>query len=880
MQRFRQFLAEEEKFWTQLIARYQRSFALDEAGPVLVNLGILTNSEDGTTIIPDPGVADGVQVQNAGRNHFQFPPENSTPSPSTADRETRLAILSKAIVCLGDLARYRELYNESGGRPRAGHEDSTIPARRGARGRRGGVPGFDAIPRARNYDKAIQCYEQARLLVPYEGNPSHQLAILASYQKDTFGSLLHYYRALCVRQPYETASENVKVILIKALEHWKTKDPAPDEADPGHIAPRLRVDAFKEKTVVLHALWRLGSNSSRIDPAAIAQDVQKDFAALVSERILPIDTVSKAIALSEGALWKHLMVRDGSSGRDRGTDRHAEQVPPSAMIESQISSHVIAMHRALLEIGAVELTETPPEDAAENDLAQRITATFRRTLPALRIANKWLLANFKYVMHSSAALDGGRPSYQGVDNKPGSIADIPSFWTQYARFFCALRRAFPADRLPSLTAPLEEDIDMRGFLPLRNLMAGESASRGESAARKGNTSGNSGREKVHPNEEQLMRISDLLRDAKALAAFEVRANSPIVMKGNNFAFRHAELEDDADKPLPRNGRVEPVVLHPTPQAPIQLNNGPATELDEDAMTEATDPVGDAFRQVLDNSVEDMGDDVEDEDQIVWDPRATTSPIGLAISSVLPTSPVLASPPQLKTNLSPIRPIVTSPTRPTPKSPPATPFTGTTAQDLLNNISKPSGDLTRSSLPSSASHQPQPLFGPGHSIWSTSLDNNPSKFNPVGSGALPSHPQPFSSQTLSQSPWSPPFESTQNGPYHLHNPHAAPSFPSHHLSPQHHKSLSLASPPQQYLTNQSLQGPFAHTSPTGQSFGVGRQQPQIQGPYTDPAILSAASASPSLYHQAGYQDFSVPNPQYPRGMPNYTPSSARIWGNGG
>jgi len=256
MQRFRQFLAEEEKFWMQLVARYQRSFALHEAAPMLSAL---------TISIPDDLAPAHETVHNSAvaRNQHQFPLEGSTPSPNTpAERESSLAILSKAIVCLGDMARYRELYNEGGGRPRAGHEDgAAASSRRPGRNRKAGAPGFESVPRARNYDRAIQCYDQARLLVPSEGNPSHQLAILAFYQGDMFSSLLHYYRALCVRQPYDTASENVKKILSKSLDqHAKRTREGQVAPEFGDLPPRLRVESFKEKVVLLHALWRLGSD--------------------------------------------------------------------------------------------------------------------------------------------------------------------------------------------------------------------------------------------------------------------------------------------------------------------------------------------------------------------------------------------------------------------------------------------------------------------------------------------------------------------------------------------------------------------------------------------------------------------------------------------
>jgi protein SMG7 len=252
-QRFRMFLAEEEKFWTQLVVRLRRSFALDEAHPALVALGILS-----TTDVPaNVDVPNGAPMPPVnGRNHFQFPPEEATLTltPKTAaERESRLTILSKALVCLGDIARYRELYNDTGGRPKAGDEDNTV-VRRPGRGKRG-----VEYQRARNYEKAQQCYEQARLLVPHEGNPSHQLAILSSYQKDAFMSLVHYYRALCVRQPYDTAAENLGTVLTKTFEQWKARIRREREkGEPeGEKTVYSRILAFKENAVVLHALWRL-----------------------------------------------------------------------------------------------------------------------------------------------------------------------------------------------------------------------------------------------------------------------------------------------------------------------------------------------------------------------------------------------------------------------------------------------------------------------------------------------------------------------------------------------------------------------------------------------------------------------------------------------
>lgn len=888
MQRFRQFLAEEEKFWTQLVARYQRSFALHEAQHILSALNIAIPDDLG---VPNGSIGghEGVPNSSFGRNQFQFPLEGNTPSPtSPAERETNLAILSKAIVCLGDMARYRELYNEGGGRPRAGQEDGIGSARRGGRNRRGGTPGFDSIPRARNYDKAVQCYDQARLLVPSEGNPSHQLAILAFYQNDMFSSLLHYYRALCVRQPYDTASENVKKILNKSLDQQakRTREGIQAAPDIGDLPPRLRVESFKEKVVLLHALWRLGSDKSRLNPIVHAADVVKDFAALVSERVLPIDTVTKVIVLSEGALWKHRMIRDTSPP----SNRRSGGIPDPATVESQILKHVLAIHQSLLEIGVKEL-DLPPEDA-ENNLAQCITAAFRRTLPALRVASKWLLANLKYVV--CATPPAGSSQVEEISGV--FVSDMPVFWRHFLRFYNALYKLFPIEKLPSLLSPLDEDVDLRGFLPLRNLMIGDTPMIVDADVREGNglaAVGPQGREKVHPNEEQLMRISDLLKDVKNLAE---SPDSPIHLQGDTFKYLH-EINTAASEAESKAISAEAVKMPITPVVlcPDVFDLTPLETSEEDAMTDTgrtdnDDPVEDAFRTVLNAEAQDEDDELDD-DVVVWDPRAPTSPPGAV--SALPTTPVLPSSMINGNFINPSAPPVVSPGRVAPTSPPSA-FTGMTAQDLLNSFSKGGGDITRSPRRQSIAPPSQFLFGSGPSnappsIWSTTLDQNPPNLSPrpalSTNQALPAYsvehnlstpsnraihsanrPPPMSSFAHSQSPWSPSFEFTHD-PSAIHTSHSAtrPSGPGHH-HPSHSASTIQSSPSYQTAFNAVSHQSFAY--------------PQ-ESLYLNAEIAPAALPPQSGLHlqQGGFNlspAVPLPPPQYSRPMQHYPTSS--IWGN--
>lgn len=229
--RFRQFLAEEDKFYVQLLIRFRTQFELNDTHEALVKAGVISTD-------PKP---------ESSRNIF--PQDKSPPPASESERYSRLNTFVKLLVCLGDIARYREQYNDGRGRPRAGHEyEPAKPA--GHKGKKGAQENI----RPRNYSRAQAIYEQARLLVPDDGNASHQLAILAAYQKDSFSALLNYYRALCVRQPYDTATNNLNTVLRKALEQFRASRKADQKSEDIRRVPKFRVDRFKEWVVVLHAL--------------------------------------------------------------------------------------------------------------------------------------------------------------------------------------------------------------------------------------------------------------------------------------------------------------------------------------------------------------------------------------------------------------------------------------------------------------------------------------------------------------------------------------------------------------------------------------------------------------------------------------------------
>ncbi|KAI9068647.1 hypothetical protein FKP32DRAFT_1663640 [Trametes sanguinea] len=955
LQRFRQFLADEEKFWIQLILRIRRIFQMDDVQPILAQLEILP-------AVDETPAEDGPPK----RNHFQFPPDadlaaaapSLTPT-SREQRESRLAILSKALVCLGDIERYKEQYNEAGGRPRAGHEDgppAVMPSNQKGRARKGGgAPVNGALPvlaRMRDYHKAQQCYQQARLLLPQDGNPAHQLAIIASYQKDTFASLVHYYRALCVRSPYDTAADNLGTVLAKALEAWKSRGAKKEKerekeqarGEGPSLAPRLRVEAFKEKLIVLHALWRVSPEDARSIAPHLARKVAEDFKALVSERVLPSDIISNAIVLAQGALWKHRMFRNSPSNGHRKSG----PAGASVAIESSIAGHLLAMQRVLLEVGIVQIAEAPSEDTAEHDLAQRITAEFRRTLPALRIASKWLRANLRYLAQAWQQLvtseDGettpsrqhGRERRRGGDRRASGgspamvVPGLRLFWRTYAHFSTVLWRAFPQERLPKTTTTLEEDIEMAGFLPLKKFVPNDVVSvvgASKDAAKDGNNSAthNGGfkvvqPEQVHPNEEQLMRISDLLADALALARDDI---CPLSVSSGRFSVQEAprpETRPAQQRHQPRREPEPPRELEPA-QRRVSERLSPETftrptyevshpgPREEDSMTDVTrtedDPVREAFLTAL-GAPSDTGDD-DDDEQIVW-PRCPHR-----ASAAPPAPPRLPQDPAIVTAIpanasitvpSPPRPVDSSPVMPTsgPRSPlslspiaapkrsaEATPSSGktqggATAKDILANLQRglPKTGLTRSLHARQASapafHMlfgPNPLGG-GPSIWSSDESDGLGFQGAAGTSSGP----PYQSYHLNNSPPHTYVRHASSSFYPVQPPLSTGQAPS--LTPTRpHPNLSTSGLAHQRVQSLSINNnsQFLSSSPGPQFFPSSQSQPPfpegfgsfpalseqstvpystgVPGAYADPVFSRTMDAGFARQDAPGYPDRSIP-----------------------
>lgn len=95
----------------------------------------------------------------------------------------------RCLIYLGDLARYKGLYGEG--------ESKT-----------------------RDFAAASTYYMQASSLCSSNGNPHHQLAILAGYSNDELVSIYRYFRSLAVDNPFITARDNLIIAFEKNRQNY------------------------------------------------------------------------------------------------------------------------------------------------------------------------------------------------------------------------------------------------------------------------------------------------------------------------------------------------------------------------------------------------------------------------------------------------------------------------------------------------------------------------------------------------------------------------------------------------------------------------------------------------------------------------------------
>lgn len=456
------------------------------------------------------------------------------------ERERKVGMFVKGLIFLGDLERYREMYSPT----RLGLAD-VAPRKRERRSNTAAKAAElsaeqqVSLPHDAEFKDARQYYDTARLIQPENGtacllidrpqlarilticlhllahlagNPFNQLATIDNYRSDRFGATYHWLRALAVKEPFTTARGNLQATLKGPLRTHLEREPA---------AGTLALERALEKDIIVllaMLVLRAGFDETFVE-ATLGR-----LSALIRNCVLSKEVVLRTFVSLCAIHWDARLVRPTPRSSDaRGKSKVDAELRTLETILGLVTALLAAAADALisslsprqqatLDSGAAVLDTAETAAAGErlDNFSRYLTAVLRQTLPTLRVAFKWIHAHQDYLTRVVQRQESGS----------AVAARSQLMFAAYVRFANALAYVFSAIDPGILEGSLEEDLELRGFGPLRKLFP---ASMSVAPAQQADG---------HSNGESFRRISDLQLDALLLAGME---SSRVYIDGGRYA---------------------------------------------------------------------------------------------------------------------------------------------------------------------------------------------------------------------------------------------------------------------------------------------------------------------------------------------------------
>ncbi|KAJ3154875.1 hypothetical protein HDU86_004580 [Geranomyces michiganensis] len=229
---FRRFLSEATAFYARFICRLHRTF--DLRGNAMA------------TIIRQLRFAVGSDAED----------ENFVASTFVSEAATRRALKAchRSLIYLGDLARYRERH---------------------------------ADRKAADWSAAVMFYNMAIRLIPDNGNPYNQLAVIASHLDDELRAMECYTRSLAAVRPFGTASENLQILFEKVNKRCAGSFPELSSVD----------SATLKENFILLVSKAIGKNQNLSEFAAVSNEWLAAFAHLLERRALDGNSALKIFVI-------------------------------------------------------------------------------------------------------------------------------------------------------------------------------------------------------------------------------------------------------------------------------------------------------------------------------------------------------------------------------------------------------------------------------------------------------------------------------------------------------------------------------------------------------------------------------------------------------
>uniref|UniRef100_A0A8D0BU10 Nonsense-mediated mRNA decay factor n=1 Tax=Salvator merianae TaxID=96440 RepID=A0A8D0BU10_SALMN len=268
------------------------------------------------------------------------------------------------------------------------------------------------IARYRNQtSQAESYYRHAAQLVPSNGQPYNQLAILASSKGDHLTTIFYYCRSIAVKFPFPAASTNLQKALSKALE-------SRDE-----VKTQWGISDFIKAFIKFHGHVYLSKNLEKLNP--LREKLEEQFKRLLFQKTFNSQQLVHITVIN---LFQLHHLRDFSNETEQHSYSQDEQL---------CWTQLLALFMSFLGI----LCKCP----LQNDYQEESWGSY--PLPALKVSMDWL--KLRPSIFQEAVVDERQYIW------PWLIALLNSFQPHEEDLSC------------TNATPLPEEFELQGFLALR-----------------------------------------------------------------------------------------------------------------------------------------------------------------------------------------------------------------------------------------------------------------------------------------------------------------------------------------------------------------------------------------------------------------------------
>ncbi|XP_066537826.1 nonsense-mediated mRNA decay factor SMG7 isoform X4 [Hoplias malabaricus] len=268
------------------------------------------------------------------------------------------------------------------------------------------------IARYRNQtSQAESYYRHAAQLVPSNGQPYNQLAILASSKGDHLSTIFYYCRSIAVKFPFPAASTNLQKALSKALESRE------------EIKTKWSVSDFIKAFIKFHGHVYLSKGLEKL--SALREKLEEQFQRLILQKAFSSQQLVHITVIN---LFELHHLRDFSNEADDQSFSSDEQISWIQLLGLFMSFLGVMCSRALLNKNQEDIMGECP-------------------LPAIKVSLDWL--KLRPGVFTERAVDQRRYIW------PWLVSVLNSFNPK------------EDDVSNPPAAPLPEEFELQGFLALR-----------------------------------------------------------------------------------------------------------------------------------------------------------------------------------------------------------------------------------------------------------------------------------------------------------------------------------------------------------------------------------------------------------------------------